>query len=158
MRICRTCVGFILSCGPILIGITKSLSDKLEDANYYILRTLLGFSKSISYEYILKLINMRTLGQRRYFQVLVLLFRCIKENGPSYISEFFKLRTVKYNLRGSDTKLEQDPFNSNWRLNSFVNISSHLWNTLPANARNAENIGKFKNIISKLDFVPFRYR
>ena len=41
---CRTCVGFILSCGPILIGITKSLSDKLEDANYYILRTLLGFT------------------------------------------------------------------------------------------------------------------
>ena len=24
-------------CGPVLIGITKTLSDKLEDANYYIL-------------------------------------------------------------------------------------------------------------------------
>ena len=35
-------------CAPLLIGITKSLSDKLEDANNYILWTLLGLPKSIS--------------------------------------------------------------------------------------------------------------
>ena len=48
-------------CAPILIGITKSLSDKLEDANYYVLRTLLGLSKSTTYDSILRLINTRTL-------------------------------------------------------------------------------------------------
>ena len=46
---------------PILIGITNSLSDKLEDANYYVLRTLLGLPKSITYNSILRLINTRTL-------------------------------------------------------------------------------------------------
>ena len=48
-------------CAPILIGITNSLSDKLEDANYYVLRTLLGLPKSITYNSILRLINKRTL-------------------------------------------------------------------------------------------------
>ena len=48
-------------CAPILIGITNSLSDKLEDANYYVLRTLLGLPKSIAYNSILRLINTRTL-------------------------------------------------------------------------------------------------
>ena len=46
---------------PILIRITKSLSDKLEDANYYVLGTLLGLPKSITYNSILRLINTRTL-------------------------------------------------------------------------------------------------
>ena len=48
-------------CAPILIGITNSLSDKLEDANYYVLRTLLGLPKSITYNSILRLINTLTL-------------------------------------------------------------------------------------------------
>ena len=48
-------------CAPILIGITNSLSDKLEDANYYVLRTLLGLPKSTTYDSILRLINTRTL-------------------------------------------------------------------------------------------------
>ena len=48
-------------CAPILIGITNSLSDKLEDANYYVLRTLFRLPKSIKYNSILRLINTRTL-------------------------------------------------------------------------------------------------
>ena len=53
---------FILShleyCGSILIGITESLSDKLEDANYFILRTSLGLPKSPSYDSIHRLIYL----------------------------------------------------------------------------------------------------
>ena len=48
-------------CAPIIIGITESLSDKLGDASYYILRTLLGLPKSTSYNGVLRLINTRTL-------------------------------------------------------------------------------------------------
>ena len=40
-------------CSPLLIGINQTLSDKLENANYYVLRTLLNLPKSISYEQIL---------------------------------------------------------------------------------------------------------
>ena len=60
----------LMYCGPILIGITKSLSNKVEDANNYIIRTLLGLPKSTSYDSILRLINMRTQEQRRFFNVL----------------------------------------------------------------------------------------
>ena len=48
-------------CAPIIIGITESLSDKLGDASYYILRTLLGLPKSTSCNGVLRLINTRTL-------------------------------------------------------------------------------------------------
>ena len=35
-------------CGPLLLGIGKIEANKLEDTNYYILRTVLGLSKSLS--------------------------------------------------------------------------------------------------------------
>ena len=60
-------------CAPIIIGITESLSDKLGDESYYILRTLLGLPKSTLHDSILRLINTCTLEQR-FFHVLILLF------------------------------------------------------------------------------------
>ena len=60
-------------CGPVLVGIPKSLSDNLEDANYYILRTLLGLPNSTLHDSILRLINTCT-PEQRFIHVLILLF------------------------------------------------------------------------------------
>lgn len=48
-------------CGPLLLGIGKVETKKLENTNYYILRTLLGLSKSLTYEDISKI--MQTLDR-----------------------------------------------------------------------------------------------
>ena len=37
-------------CGTLLLGIGKVQSDRLDNANYYILRTVLGYGKSVPYE------------------------------------------------------------------------------------------------------------
>ena len=88
----------------MLIGITKSLSDKLGDANYYILRTLFGLPNSTSYDSVFRLINTRTLEEWRFFHVLTLLFTSFNGNGPSYFKDLFKLRTVNYNLSDLETQ------------------------------------------------------
>ena len=44
-------------CSPLLTGINQILSDKLENANYYVLRTLFNLPKSITYENILSQYN-----------------------------------------------------------------------------------------------------
>lgn len=88
----------------MLIGITKSLSDKLGDANYYILRTLFGLPKSTSYDSVFRLINTRTLEEWRLFHVLTLLFTSFNGNDPSYFKDFFKLRTVNYYLSNLETQ------------------------------------------------------
>ena len=74
-------------CGPLLIDIGKTQANKLEDANYYILRSILGLSKSNTYHSILHLAKMQTLTHRRYFQSLVLHYKCMKEQGPKYIQD-----------------------------------------------------------------------
>ena len=49
---------------------------------------------------------------------------------------FFKLRTVNYNLRGSGTKLQQNIFNSKWHL--LCNYSQPPYHPgIPSSARNS---------------------
>ena len=55
-------------CSPLLLGISDGLNNKLEDTNYYILRTILGLSKSTEYSHLLNIGHLQTL------QALVLLY------------------------------------------------------------------------------------
>ena len=74
---------------PLFIGLTKTLSNKLEKAGHYGLRTVLNLNNSVSYKSSLKLIDMRSLSNRRIEQSLVIFFKYFKKNGPNYISNFF---------------------------------------------------------------------
>ena len=68
-------------CSPLLLGINKTLNEKLESANHYALKALLNFGNSLDYDSILSAVNMQSLKHRRYYQSLALLFKCIKEMG-----------------------------------------------------------------------------
>ena len=140
-------------CGPLLLGIGKIEANKLEDTNYYILRTILGLSKSLTYEYILKrYASIGSLAERRYIQSLMLVYKSVNNDGPTYINELFKLKIVKYNLRGIGTRLEQPNFNLEWLHRSFSYVTSTLWNNLPVQIRESKNIKSFKNAVSKHTF------
>ena len=77
-------------CGPLLLGIGKVEARKMEDTNYYILRTILGLSKTLTYDFILKhYADTRSLAERRYIQSLIMIFKCMNNHGPTYINDFF---------------------------------------------------------------------
>ena len=61
---------------PLLLGISDGLNNKLEDTNYYILRTISGLLKSTEYSHLLNMGHLQTLLARRRFQALVLLHKC----------------------------------------------------------------------------------
>ena len=48
-------------CSPLLLGINKTLSSKLESVNKYALKTLLNLGNSVDYNTILAKSNMTTL-------------------------------------------------------------------------------------------------
>ena len=45
--------------------------------------------------------SMRSMEHRRYEQSLTLFYKCVKEQGPAYITNLFKPRSTQYNLRNS---------------------------------------------------------
>ena len=63
-------------CNTVLVGLGKVQSDRLEDAIYYILRTLFR-TKNESYESLLNLVGVDTLKHRRYYQALMLIYKCL---------------------------------------------------------------------------------
>ena len=76
-------------CSLLLLGINKPLVNKLEATNYYALKVRLNVGKDVDYNSILSIAGMNSLEFRRYEKSLLLLYKCIKGNGPSYISFFF---------------------------------------------------------------------
>ena len=103
----------------------------MENTNYYLLRSILSFSKSVSYDYLLKIANIKSLEQQRRLQSLVMLYNCLYSDGASYIRIFFILKNVTYNLRGLSTRLELPPFNLEYMHRCFTFLVSKLWNALP---------------------------
>ena len=118
-------------CCPPLLGISSAETTEIKNTNYYLLRSILSFSKSVSYDYLLKIVHIKSLEQRRRFQSLVMLYNYLYSDGASYIRIFFNLKNVTYNLRGLSTRLELPPFNLEYMHRSFTFQVSKQWNALP---------------------------
>ena len=84
----------------------------------------------------------------REFQALVLVYKCIHNQAPSYIQNFFKIKLCSYNLRGSGTILEMPRCNLEWRHKSFSFIAARIWNSLPSFIREAEDLSTFKRLLN----------
>ena len=139
-------------CCPLLLGVGRGQVKKLEDTNNYILRTILGYGKHTPYNHLLNMAGIRTLEERRKFQALVLVYKCIHNEAPRYIEDFFKIKICNYNLRGSGTLLTLPSFNLEWRHKSFSFLAAKLWNSLPTCVRNAKDISTFKRILKRQVF------
>ena len=109
-------------CSPLLLGVGKVQASRLENANFYILitRSILGYGKTISYQELLGIVNMKTLEHRRICSSLLLLDKSLFCEGPSYIRDFFSFKDSTYNVRGSGVNLSMPRLNLNCMKNSFT--------------------------------------
>ena len=146
------CKSFILPhlehCSPLLLWVGKVQANKIEDANHYILRTLTGHRKSLSYQELLNICNYKldTSECRKKQQSLILLFKCIRNIWPKYIKDFFSIRETSYTLRGNGVNLCVPKFNLNFYMrNSFTYKCAQLWNKLPKDVKLADNVNIFKS-------------
>ena len=139
-------------CCPLLLGVGRGQVKKLEDTNNYILRTISGYRKHTPYNHLLNIAGIRTLEERRKFQALVLVCKCIHKEAPRYIEDFLKIKICNYNLRGSGTLLMLPSFNLEWRHKSFSFLAAKVWNSLPTYVRNAKDTSTFKCLLKKQVF------
>ena len=64
-------------CDPLFVGIGTGQRNRLENGNCYILRTLIGHNKSVSYDELLTAASVTSLYYRRLYQALIILFKCL---------------------------------------------------------------------------------
>ena len=58
------------------------------------------------------------------------LYKCLRDQGPEYLSEFFNVLNVNYNLRGASTRLMLPSFNLEYMHKSWSYLTTKLWNSL----------------------------
>ena len=109
--------------------------------------------KTADYDTVLKMELVRSLEQRRFEQSLIMFFECSRLQGPTYISDFFKIRISRYNLRNTSLNLEQARYNTLYLHNSYSYIISHIWNELPKYIKNSDSLSEFCSLISNIDFT-----
>ena len=96
--------------------------NRLEDANFYILRTILGYGKTITYQELLGIVNMKSLEHRRICKSLVLHYKSLYCDGPEYIRGFFNFEQSPCNLRGSGVNLSLPRLNTCLLLFVFIRL------------------------------------
>ena len=140
-------------CGPLFVGIGMGQRNHLEDGNCYILRTLIGHNKSMSYDELLTAASMTCLYFRRLHQALILLFKCLNGTGPTYIASLFKYRHTPYRLRGEGLNLELPKFNCKFKKNSVTYSLTKLWNSLPSHVRLSSDSSDFRSKLQDCSFL-----
>ena len=76
---------------------------------------------------------------------------------PRGIGELLHERSTNFNLRGKHI-LELPKVNTTTHgLKSWLYTAAKIWNVLPDQFRAANNIGTFKNLMSKMEFSNFTF-
>ena len=140
-------------CGPLFVGIGTGQRNRLEDGNCYILRTLIGHNKLMSYDELLTAASMTSLYCRRLHQALILLFKCLNGTGPTYIASLFKYRHTPYRLRGEGLNLQLPKFNCKFKKNSVTYSLTKLWNRLPSHVRLSSDSSDFRSKLQDCSFL-----
>lgn len=78
------------------------------------------------------------------------------DDGPSYISDFFKVCVSHYDLRGGDCNLVQSTYNNHRFHNSFTYKITHLWNTLPTYIKQSPDLNAFYKNVEPFDILNLR--
>ena len=108
-------------CSPLLLGILRTLNNKLELANYYASRTILNLGRLVSCDVRLSIISMSSLEQRRIQQSLIVFFQSFRMQGPSYISNFSVIpRVTNYCLLGRGINVLKPCYNNHLGTTRFL--------------------------------------
>ena len=121
--------------------------------NCYILKTLNGDNKTMSYDELLTTASMKSLYCIRVHQALITLFKCLSSTGLTYIGNLFKHRHTPYGLRGEGLIWELHNFNLKFKKNSFTCLLTKLWNSLPSQVRLSSDANDFKSKLQDCSFL-----
>ena len=139
--------------------VTKLESVQRSFSKFACLRCSVPFT---SYQDRLNKLNLHTLEYRQTVFDLIFFFKVLHGLTALNFSDYFKIRTLPYPLRGGGHKIEpKEHFKLSQLKNSFFNRVPPIWNALPDKITSEKNINKFKDLLNKFDLykiVNFKIR
>ena len=132
-------------CNSLLVGLPQSTLRRLQSVQNAAARLLAGTNISNHITPILYKLHWLPINQRIRFKIILVTFKALHGFAPFYIQNMLRPRTVRPGLRSTNNML----FVPQTRLVSYGDkafscIAPRLWNSLPEDLREIQNISLFQ--------------
>ena len=142
-------------CNSLFLCLNKKELSRLQLVQNSAARILTRSNRRTHITPILKALHWLPVSSRINFKILVLTFRALHGQAPSYISDLIQPYTPARNLRSVDQNLLMVP-RTRFRTRgdrSFQAVAPRLWNDLPLSLRSMESVDSFKRQLKTYLFV-----
>ena len=146
-------------CSRLLYGISDTQIWRLQQVQNTCARLICGCSKFSRITPLLKDLHWLPVRQRISFNILLIVYKALRGQTPSYITELLNLKSNQHthNLRSSlDTLLLQIPsYKTKVTLGdrAFACAAPKLWNKLPLDIRKSSSVNVFKSKLKAHLFI-----
>ena len=149
----KLCHAFITSRLDNMNAIIYKLPDyqikRLQKIQNNTARLIFRLKRSAHITPMLKQLHWLPVSQRIVFKILLLVYKSINENGPSYLTDLLHpYQQEHYNLRSTNQHLLiQTKANKNYGDRAFCVCGPKLWRDLPLSIRECDNAEAFKSTL-----------
>ena len=134
------------TCNSLLHGLLTSLIDCLQNVQNAAARIITRTKKYDHIKPVLKQLLWLPVNQRINYKILLLTYKVLNGQAPSYITELLEPYTPARNLRSSSKTLLKLPLVKlvNYGHRCFSFAAPTLWNSLPDFIKQSSSLSRFK--------------
>ena len=137
-------------CNSLLIGVSRSLITSLQNVQRTSARIIAKRAKYDSITPVLIDLHWLPIQQRIQFKALLLVYKALHKQSPSYISDLLQLHLPQRRLRSSTSALqllEPRTHSVSFADRSISCFGPREWNTLPNHIKTAKTVDAFKKLL-----------
>ena len=135
---------------PYFVFSCLYLKNDVSDPHNTAARLIVGARRSDHMTPILRDLHWLPIPARLEFKILLLTFKCLHNQGPSYLRELLKFRNPSRTLRSFKQFLLQNSYRPNtlyYCERAFAFAAPKLWNSIPEHIKSASSLSTFKTAL-----------
>ena len=150
LLVCSLVLSRLDYCNSLLGGISKKLTQRLQKVQNNAARLISSSPRNAHISPVLRELHWLPVEQRITYKLLLLTYKSLTNQGPSYLSDLLNLYVPSRQLRSSDDsrRLQIPSYHlKTLGYRSFSHQAAKLWNSLPYSLRHSVSTSSFKTAL-----------